>query len=141
MSVWATVRFTPRDNGRFVSAVVSPAVRASVAASAALVESRAKELCPVDTGRLRDSIFTRTVESEQAIRAYVAPNTPYAGYVEFGTGIRGAASPGAGSGPYSATWLGMPAQPFMRPAIDEAREPIRELFRANLSATITSPYA
>ena len=141
MSVWATVRFTPRDNGRFISAFVSPAVRASVAAAAALVEGRAKELCPVDTGRLRDSISTHTIESETAIRAYVAPNTPYAGYVEFGTGIRGASSPGAGSGPYSPNWRGMPAQPYMRPAVDESKPAINDLFRSNLAVGIGSPYA
>ena len=48
---------------------------------AQIVCDRAKEICPVDTGRLRDSI---TAESDGE-KAYVSANTDYAAYVEFGT--------------------------------------------------------
>jgi HK97 gp10 family phage protein len=141
VSLWATARWTPRgDLGQFVSAVVTPAVRASVEASCAVVQEAAKAMCPVDTGALRDSIATTIVESDKAIRGYVAPGMSYAGYVEFGTGRRGAASAGAGSGPYDPNWPGMVAQPYMRPAVDESHEAVMDLFRSNMSLAFGSPY-
>jgi len=142
MSIWATVKFTPRNAyGEFVPAVVTPAVRAGVEGVCDFIKARAQAFAPVDTGRLRDSIFTKIDEFPTSIRGYVAPNTPYAGYVEFGTGIRGATSLGAGSGPYSPTWPGMAAQPYMRPALDEARGAMLGLIGDKLSAAIGSPYA
>lgn len=142
MSITAYARFTPRDQfGQFITAHITPAVRASVEAGAKMIEDRAKELCPVDTGALRDSISTEMDERDFSIQAKVAPHMPYAAYVEFGTGIRGAASAGAGKGPYSSTWPGQAAQPYMRPAVDESKEAIRDLFRGNLSTAIRSPYA
>jgi HK97 gp10 family phage protein len=57
----------------------------------------AQDLCPVDTGFLRDSGFTK-VESDDVLIGFDAE---YASYVEFGT-------------------YKMEAQPFLRPAIDEA---------------------
>lgn len=142
MSITAYARFTPRDSfGQFITAHITPAVRASVEAAAQMIQSRAQELCPVDTGALRDSITTEIDERDFSIQAKVAPHMPYAGYVEFGTGLRGASSPGAGKGPYSETWPGMPAQPYMRPALDESRETILSLFRGNISSGIRSAYA
>ena len=38
------------------------------------------------------------------VRGTVEANAPYAAYVEYGTGQRGAASAGAGAGPYSPNW-------------------------------------
>lgn len=45
-------------------------------------EDHAKENCPVDTGRLRNSI-THTTEGESAI---IGTNVKYAPYIEYGTG-------------------------------------------------------
>ncbi len=41
----------------------------------------AKEICPVDTGTLRDSISVSVGDN----RAEISANTDYASYVEFGT--------------------------------------------------------
>ena len=50
------------------------------------VESRAKQLCPVDTGRLRGSITTtRPVRRGKNLVVYVGTNVKYARYVEEGT--------------------------------------------------------
>lgn len=46
-------------------------------------EGYAKMLCPVDTGRLRNSITHAVDASEQKV--YVGSNTFYAAYVEMGT--------------------------------------------------------
>lgn len=58
-------------------------------------EGYAKRLCPVDTGRLRNSI-THTTDGDSA---YVGTNVEYAPYVELGT---------------SRTR----AQPYLRPAVE-----------------------
>lgn len=135
----ATATFRPRsDIGRFVDVVISPAVLASVQASCALIEATAKEYCPVDTGRLRDSISSTVEQLGKTIRGSVGPNTDYAAYVEFGTGRRGQASPGAGAGPYRSDWPGMAAQPYMRPALDESVGPIMELFRSQIGAAFNA---
>lgn len=137
MGLSARVQFTPRsDSGRFVEAYITPGVTASVQASCQLIQDRAQEIVPVDTGALRESITTEIDTSGKTVVGAVAPHTDYAAYVEFGTGIRGASSPGAGAGPYSSTWPGMPAQPYMRPALDESRDSILDLFRANITAAI-----
>lgn len=57
----------------------------------------AQDLCPVDTGYLRDSAFIKR-ESDDV---QVGFDADYASYVEFGT-------------------YKMEAQPFLRPALDEA---------------------
>lgn len=50
------------------------------------VESRAKELCPVDTGRLRSSITTtRPVRIGKRLAVRVGTNVNYARYVHDGT--------------------------------------------------------
>ena len=46
-----------------------------------VVCDRAKEICPVDTGRLRDSISAE----RNGTSARISANTDYAAYVEFGT--------------------------------------------------------
>ncbi len=53
----------------------------AVRAGAETVRSGAAEMCPVDTGALRDSI---TAESD-GNSAVVSANTDYAAFVEFGT--------------------------------------------------------
>src|ERR1051326_683897 len=100
MGLTASAKFTPRgDSGRFIEARINPAVRASVQAALDLIADRERELVPVDTGALQASITTSIDDTGKTIVGRVGPNTPYMFYVEFGTGLRGAASPGAGPGP------------------------------------------
>ena len=63
-----------------------------------MVQSEARKLCPVDTGRLRASI--QAVEGEDARGPYVdvGTNVEYGPHVEYGT-------------------VHSPAQPYMRPAL------------------------
>ena len=56
----------------------------------------AKTLCPVDTGKLRDSI---TILSESAEKCVYGSNVEYSLYVEIGT-------------------KNMAAQPYLRPSLD-----------------------
>lgn len=130
----AKAQFTPRGLlGRFIPAVITPAVQASVQAAVELIQQTAQIYCPVDTGALKDSITTEVNETGSTVVGSVGPHMPYADYVEYGTGSKG--DPEA---PYShvESWPGMPAQPFMRPALDESKGSILDLFRSNISSGI-----
>lgn len=134
MRLQATAIYKPRaSSGQYIEAHITPAVRASVEAATRMVQTTAKALCPVDTGELQASITTDIEETGKTIIGRVGPHTHYAAFVEFGTGIAGAGSAGAGEGPYNLAWPGQVAQPYMRPAIDEARGPVMSLFRSNIS--------
>ena len=45
-------------------------------------EGYAKDDCPVDTGRLRNSISHKVIDNENAV--YIGTNVEYAPYVEYG---------------------------------------------------------
>lgn len=63
-------------------------------------EAAAKRLAPVDTGNLKNSIITRQDSDDQWT---VTSAAEYSIYQEYGTDV-------------------MPAQPYMRPAVDEVAE-------------------
>ena len=117
-------------------AKLKAAVRLSVEQSCEIITEEAQAIVPVDTGALRESIGWSAEDEGGTIVGTVSADTPYASYVEYGTGARGAASPGAGPYPYTMTWPGMPAQPYMRPAIDTARPQIKAVFADNIRAAI-----
>ena len=141
MNIRATAEFRPGNIGAIEQAITSR-VLAAVQASAELVESAAVSLVPVRSGSLRDSIGRSTELRGLQVIGFVFANAPHAAFVEYGTGLRGSASPhGAlpeqgvpitGSWIYDyrgVGWIGMPAQPFMRPAIDGARPAVLDAFR------------
>lgn len=78
------------------------------------IESRAKDLAPVDTGRLRASITTTRIEGG----AKVYTDVVYGPFVEFGT---------------SRT----PAQPYMQPAIAAVKLKLSPILRKHVSEVIT----
>jgi len=54
------------------------------------IQKNAKYLAPVgETGHLRNSIKTKSKETQNGVEAQVFTNLEYAPYVEFGTGQRG----------------------------------------------------
>lgn len=72
-------------------------------------EGYAKDLCPVDTGNLRNSI-THTSDGKAA---YIGTNVEYGKYVELGT-------------------VKMAAQPYLRPAAEDHRETYRNIVKDEL---------
>ena len=56
-------------------------VKDVIAENAYLLENKSKDITPVDTGRLRNSIGTEL----NGLKAIVSVNTNYAKFVEFGT--------------------------------------------------------
>lgn len=110
-----------------------PAAKA-LAKRAIRVETRAKQLCPVDTGRLRSSITWGMGRDARGIYADVGSNVKYAAWIEFGTGIYGPrrtpivpvsapllAWKGKDGQWYRARSVrGRPATPYLRPALRAA---------------------
>lgn len=63
-------------------------IRKGMTAAGRIVRDKARELAPVDTGALRDSIKARKPKGTKrgAIRRQVAATVPYAAAIEFGKG-------------------------------------------------------
>lgn len=109
--------------------------------SVLLIEGDAKDLCPVGySGDLRNSINSTAKKSQDGIIGRTGTNKEYAPYVEFGTGQRGAESPSPPKAPigngYREDWKGMPAQPFLYPALMQNKETIKEFCIEELNAEI-----
>lgn len=119
----------------------------SLEASGALVEASAKLLCPVDLGRLRDSIHHKVNMEDLSVT--IGTNVEYAAWVEFGTGEKAEKGDGrkggwvyqsdhkqakglligeTKDGKYLYFTRGSKPQPFLRPALLENKENIRKIF-------------
>ena len=71
------------DNTRRVKEEMESAVLRALEKCGLTAEGYAKQLCPVDTGNLRNSI-THLVQTGE-LAAYIGTNVEYAPYVELGT--------------------------------------------------------
>lgn len=93
-------------------------------------EGYAKDLCPVDTGNLRNSIAHKVDKDEPA--AYIGTNSEYAAYVELGTGTY---YPGGRKTPWNyqdanGKWhrtSGQKAQPYLKPAVADHVQTYRNI--------------
>ena len=129
MNIRASSNFRP-GNVAAVQERVTARVVTAVTRGTESVLNTALANVAVDTGELQSSGHMTITLEGQRVNGLVIFDADHAAYVEFGTGIRGAASPGAGKGiAYSATWRGMPAQPYIRPALDSNRGEIVGAFR------------
>lgn len=68
---------------------IKESTRKGLERGAKRIQKNAKNLAPVDTGHLRDSIKTKSQTTQDGSEAQVYTNLEYAPYVEFGTGQRG----------------------------------------------------
>jgi len=134
----ARVQFTPRaSSGQFVSRVAAGGVN-GVNSSLRMLFDLSQSRVAVKTGELKGSgaIIEATDKGGMATGSVVY-TAGHAGYVEFGTGIRGSSSSGASSKvSYSPTWPGMPAQSYLRSSADELRQAIKAQMRQDLSVSI-----
>lgn len=108
------------------------AISAALEASALVVEGTAKNLAPVDTGNLRNSI-THEVEGK---KARVGTNSEYALAVEFGTSphkisVKNKKILSDGKVFFGKTVQhpGTEAQPFLFPALERNKGNIRKIFK------------
>lgn len=91
------------------------------------VVREAKQVCPVDTGELLNSIRAEVNEYATFVTGTVGTNKEYAVYVEMGTGDKGRESGGNGSpvqASYRTKWGGMRARPYLWPAWKANREKV-----------------
>ena len=100
--------------GIFTGGPAQRAAEKALLQTAADIVSVAKQLCPVDTGRLRQSIGADPV-SKDLVR--VGTSVEYGKYVEYGTSRS-------------------PAQPFLTPAFAQARQ----TFEARLKAALKEEF-
>lgn len=101
-------------------------------------EGYAKDLCPVDTGDLRNSISHKVKSSEPA--AYIGTNKEHGPFVEFGTGHYST----IGGGTPKKSWVyrgedgqyhrGFPMkpQPYLKPAVADHIGTYRNIFEDEL---------
>jgi HK97 gp10 family phage protein len=88
---------TYKDYSKKIVDAVKAGIPGALEVAAVNITSKAKDLAPVDTGNLRNSISYRP--GDKSNEMIVGANAPYAVYQEYGTRY-------------------MKPQPFMRPAID-----------------------
>ncbi|MBU5677908.1 HK97 gp10 family phage protein [Alkaliphilus sp. MSJ-5] len=116
------------------------AVAKGVGLAAKKVQGDAKDLAPVDTGQLRNSISTNIEEKDNVIVGKVFTNNDHAAYVEFGTGQRGKASDIESKKEmnisYKEDWTGMAAQPFMYPAMKQNEGYIKDTIKGAIQMEI-----
>lgn len=98
------------------------------------LEGRAKELAPKDDGTLAESITTKPVKAKRASRDRYQSQSG----VTIATGPTSRRSDSAGG---NAAWqefgtVNMPANPFMRPAIDSEAGGVIDVVRSELATEI-----
>lgn len=123
----------------------------SIAKQTKFIQGEAKELCPVDTGDLRNSIKANTIKNKNEIVGTVSTNSDHAAFVEFGTGKVGertntntkvnvsykqdkwlANIPDVGP-----RWIeGQPAQPYLYPALKNNEDKILENIKDDIKKAI-----
>lgn len=102
----------------------------------AVVERKAKEKAPKDTGELRRSITSEVEVNSGEVEGIVFTPLEYAPYVEYGTGLF-AEQGGRKDVPWHYqddkgewhTTSGQHPQPYMRPALTESREEILRILK------------
>lgn len=111
--------------------------RGALRAGAKVIERKAKELAPVRTGKLRDSIKVSTRSRRGRISASIRAGNKksfYAQWVEFGTAkhfIKPKESKSlffAGVSKETVDHPGATAKPFMRPALDSSQDEAIRVF-------------
>lgn len=103
-----------------------------------MAESYAKELCPVDTGNLRNSITHTTENNNRTV--VIGSSVEYAPFIELGTG-KFAEGGGGRQTPWSYqdsngnwhTTSGMPPRPYLRPAIENHKDEYRHVLQTEMN--------
>lgn len=99
------------DNAEQIAQAMDKAVARALESMGLLGEGYAKKLCPVDTGRLRNSITHQLDTSEKSV--YIGTNVEYAECVELGTRRQ-------------------KAQPYLRPAATDHADRYRQVLKSEL---------
>lgn len=108
---WAGVLEIEEDNALAIVNAIDQALAKALEEVGLVAEGYAKKACPVDTGRLRNSITHQVRPSEKSV--YIGTNVEYAPYVELST---------------SRT----KGQPFLRPAAADHEGTYKKIFESEL---------
>ena len=125
---------------------ISIPIKSGITKATKKCQKRAKLLCPVDKGALRNSINTEIRAKAEGVAGEVGTNLEYAACVEYGTGPTG-----NGTYPYTIKgislnykadkwkgnipnvgirWIsGQKAQPYMYPAYAETKEELPKILK------------
>lgn len=126
--------------------VAKEALRQGLKLGGIQVQSTAKQLCPVDTGQLRNSITVESLpDNDGIVSVRIGTNVEYGLYVEFGTGQQGDPSvphttkekwtyKGADGKFYTTT--GQPPQPYLYPALVANTDNVLNLVKTTLQEEI-----
>lgn len=98
--------------GEFLDALPEQIEQALIAIGM-MAETHAKEECPVDTGRLRNSITHEVQMNDKSV--LIGSNVEYAAFVELGTSR-------------------MAAQPYLRPAAENHTSEYKEIVKSALKS-------
>lgn len=127
------VNFT--DNSEQVLSEFNAAVLRALERCGSQAEGYAKDLVPVDTGRLRNSISHKVDDAEKAV--YIGTNVEYAPYVELGTGkyVQGGRPTPWVYQDDNGNWHmtnGQRAQPYLKPAVADHAQTYRNIIEDEL---------
>lgn len=89
----------------------------AVKKGASVIQERAKELVPVDTGELRNSIRTKVETDGDTVKGIIYTNKSYAAYVELGTSKQN-------------------PQPYMYPALSERENEAHNVIKDTIKSEI-----
>lgn len=113
---------------------------AAVEKACLLVEGKAKEKCPSDTGILRSSIMSDVKTEQNQIVGTVGTMLEYAPFIEYGTGLFAENGDGRQTPWYyqdkDGEWhytTGMPPHPFLRPALKESANEIKRIIAKEIT--------
>ena len=101
------------NNAAQVEAALNSAIAKALTMIGLKAEGNAKAICPVDTGRLRNSI-TNAIDTESNA-VYIGTNVEYAPYVELGT-------------------MRQDPQPYLKPAASEHGDEYRAILKGCLES-------
>lgn len=115
-------------------------MRKAIGQACSIVEAEAKKKAPKGDGALRRSITSKVEAEGGNVIGTVFTPLEYAPYVEYGTGLF-AEEQGRTDVPWSyqddkGEWhstSGMKPQPFMRPALNENREAIKQKIKEGMT--------
>ena len=131
-----------RVNDKLDKIVDSTNLKKAMAKACALVEGEAKKKAPKDNGALRRSITSKVSGEGLGIVGEVFTPLEYAPYVEFGTGLFAENGNGRKDVPWHYqdekgewhTTSGMTPQPYMRPALNENRQLIKQILKEGITS-------
>lgn len=107
-----------------------------------MIESTAKRLAPVDSGRLKSSMASEVEMEAETIIGTVGTNVSYAPAIEYGRGAI-QADPGEvlhffveGEEVFTTSVDAAPAQPFLRPAFEAHRQDFERLVKGAIQQAV-----